>query len=61
MSYQRQLEAGMEKPGMAGLTADRLGDAPKWTPKLQASNEDSDGSNSTKEAPETVSPTSDQP
>ena len=51
----------MEKPGMAGLTADRLGDAPKWTPKLQASNEDSDGSNSTKEAPETVSPTSDQP
>ncbi|KAI0020199.1 hypothetical protein F4780DRAFT_743296 [Xylariomycetidae sp. FL0641] len=31
-SYQRQLEAGMRHPGSAGLTADRLGDADKWTP-----------------------------
>ncbi|KAI0205169.1 hypothetical protein F4808DRAFT_410727 [Astrocystis sublimbata] len=32
VSYQRQLEAGMKNPGSAGLTADRLGDARKWTP-----------------------------
>lgn len=31
VSYQRQLEAGMRRPGSAGLTADRLGDAEKWT------------------------------
>ncbi|KAH8892715.1 hypothetical protein GQ53DRAFT_860771 [Thozetella sp. PMI_491] len=33
VSYQRQLEAGMKNPGSAGLTTDRLGDAPRWTPK----------------------------
>ncbi|KAK4178157.1 hypothetical protein QBC36DRAFT_210132 [Triangularia setosa] len=32
VSYQRQLEAGMKKPGRAGLTADKLGDAPEWVP-----------------------------
>ncbi|KAF2625819.1 hypothetical protein BU25DRAFT_396650 [Macroventuria anomochaeta] len=30
VSYTRQLEAGMHKPGSAGLTADRLGDAKPW-------------------------------
>ena len=30
ISYQRQLEAGMKKPGRAGLTSDRLGDADLW-------------------------------
>ncbi|KAH7128454.1 hypothetical protein B0J11DRAFT_525003 [Dendryphion nanum] len=32
VSYQRQLEAGMQNPGRAGLTADRLGDSELWTP-----------------------------
>ncbi|KAJ3137177.1 hypothetical protein HDU90_002349 [Geranomyces variabilis] len=32
VAYQRQLEAGMEKPGSAGLTPQRLGDADEWTP-----------------------------
>ncbi|KAK5631048.1 hypothetical protein RRF57_006763 [Xylaria bambusicola] len=41
VSYQRQLEAGMKNPGMAGLTADRLGDAPRWTPKTPADSDDS--------------------
>lgn len=36
ISYQRQLEAGMKNPGRAGLTVDRIGDAEKWVPKLQA-------------------------
>ncbi|RMZ70784.1 microtubule associated [Pyrenophora seminiperda CCB06] len=34
ISYQKQLEAGMRSPGSAGLTADRLGDADKWVPKV---------------------------
>ena len=34
VSYQRQLEAGMRKPGSAGLTADRLGDADEWVPEV---------------------------
>ncbi|KAJ2984482.1 hypothetical protein NUW58_g6036 [Xylaria curta] len=34
VSYQRQIEAGMKNPGRAGLTADRLGDATKWAPRL---------------------------
>jgi hypothetical protein len=33
VSYQKQLEAGMRNPGSAGLTADRLGDADKWSPE----------------------------
>ncbi|KAH6616850.1 hypothetical protein C7974DRAFT_442698 [Boeremia exigua] len=41
ISYVRQLEAGMNHPGSAGLTADRLGDAEKW------SAEDRKGSNDT--------------
>jgi uncharacterized membrane protein len=33
ISYERQLEAGFPNPGSAGLTADRWGDAEKWTPR----------------------------
>lgn len=29
-SYERQLKAGFKNPGSAGLTADRLGDAPRF-------------------------------
>ena len=32
VSYERQLEAGFKYPGSAGLTVDRLGDAPRWRP-----------------------------
>ncbi|PVH92313.1 hypothetical protein DM02DRAFT_282318 [Periconia macrospinosa] len=32
VSYQRQLEAGMKKPGSGGLTSDRLGDSYQWVP-----------------------------
>lgn len=32
VSYERQLERGMKNPGSAGLTADRFGDAERWTP-----------------------------
>jgi hypothetical protein len=32
MSYKRQLQAGMENPGSAGWTSDRLGDAKPWRP-----------------------------
>ncbi|KAH8165745.1 hypothetical protein CIB48_g2493 [Xylaria polymorpha] len=41
VSYQRQLEAGMKNPGRAGLTADRLGDAHKWTPNLAGDSDES--------------------
>lgn len=34
VSYERQVEAGMRHPGRAGLTSDRLGDAPTWKPAL---------------------------
>ncbi|TGJ85790.1 hypothetical protein E0Z10_g3010 [Xylaria hypoxylon] len=47
VSFQRQLEAGMKNPGRAGLTADRLGDATKWTPTPTAGNA-SDGDESLK-------------
>ncbi|KAI9720789.1 MAG: hypothetical protein M1812_002628 [Candelaria pacifica] len=33
-SYERQLEAGFDHPGSAGLTVDRWGDAPKWEPPV---------------------------
>jgi uncharacterized membrane protein len=33
VSYQKQLEAGLQHPGSAGLTADRIGDVPKWRPE----------------------------
>jgi uncharacterized membrane protein len=33
VSYERQLEAGFENPGSAGLTSDTWGDAVKWQPK----------------------------
>ena len=32
VSYERQMERGMKNAGSAGLTADRIGDAEKWTP-----------------------------
>ena len=32
VSYERQLEAGFEHPGSAGLTSDRWGDVPAWQP-----------------------------
>lgn len=32
VSYERQLEAGYENPGRAGLTVDRFGDSEKWSP-----------------------------
>lgn len=32
VSYQRQYEAGMRRPGNAGLTAERLGDAEPFVP-----------------------------
>ncbi|XP_014553121.1 hypothetical protein COCVIDRAFT_40834 [Bipolaris victoriae FI3] len=34
VSYQKQLESGMRNPGSAGLTADRLGDAHRWSPDV---------------------------
>lgn len=34
VSYQRQLEAGMKNPGRMGLTADKLGYAAKWVPRV---------------------------
>ena len=41
VSYQRQIEAGMRDPGRAGLTTDRLGDAPRWAPKVESGDGDS--------------------
>lgn len=32
ISYKKQLEAGLENPGSAGLTSDRWGDADRWEP-----------------------------
>lgn len=32
LSYEKQLEAGLQVPGSAGLTADRAGDAAPWRP-----------------------------
>ncbi|KAE8154595.1 hypothetical protein BDV25DRAFT_147542 [Aspergillus avenaceus] len=32
VSYQRQLEAGFENPGRAGLTVDKIGDGELWVP-----------------------------
>jgi hypothetical protein len=32
VSYEKQLEAGFENPGNAGLTAERWGDATAWAP-----------------------------
>lgn len=34
ISYQKQLEAGLQRPGSAGLTSDRLGDDEAWKPAL---------------------------
>lgn len=35
VSYERQKAAGFANPGMAGLTADRIGDTEKWEPKSE--------------------------
>ena len=35
VSYERQLEAGYEHPGSAGLTVDRWGDTPVWRPSKE--------------------------
>lgn len=35
VSYDRQKAAGFANPGMAGLTADRIGDTEKWEPKWE--------------------------
>ncbi|KAH8728246.1 hypothetical protein GQ44DRAFT_824540 [Phaeosphaeriaceae sp. PMI808] len=35
VSYRRQLEAGMQRPGSAGLTTDRWGDADQWVPEQE--------------------------
>jgi prepilin-type processing-associated H-X9-DG protein len=32
VSYERQLEAGMDNPGSAGLVVERFGDADTWLP-----------------------------
>ncbi|CAN8096547.1 unnamed protein product [Discula destructiva] len=34
VSYHKQLAAGMRHPGRAGLTADRVGDAARWCPRM---------------------------
>jgi hypothetical protein len=39
VSYEKQLEAGMNNPGSAGLTSDRWGDADAWVPKESESSE----------------------
>ncbi|GAP90552.1 hypothetical protein SAMD00023353_5000400 [Rosellinia necatrix] len=57
VSYQRQLEAGMKNPGRAGLTADRLGDASKWTPASGHTNV-SDGEESLKNGAQELQPIS---
>ncbi|KAI1284784.1 hypothetical protein F5Y07DRAFT_385472 [Xylaria sp. FL0933] len=48
---RRVIQAGMNNPGRAGLTADRLGDAARWTPE-SAAGSDSDGGETLKEAAE---------
>ena len=35
LSYERQLEAGMKKPGSAGLVVEKLGDADEWVPGVK--------------------------
>ncbi|KZM22334.1 uncharacterized protein EKO05_0007943 [Ascochyta rabiei] len=43
VSYARQLEAGMQNPGSAGLTTDRLGDSERWVvPRSRASQDSVD-------------------
>lgn len=34
VSYEKQLEAGFDHPGSAGLTVDRWGDSTPWKPTL---------------------------
>lgn len=34
VSYEKQLEKGHKHPGSSGITSDRLGDAPWWTPAV---------------------------
>jgi hypothetical protein len=37
VSFERQLEAGMENPGNAGLISDRWGDMAVWQPARSSS------------------------
>ncbi|KAK1624253.1 hypothetical protein BDP81DRAFT_330556 [Colletotrichum phormii] len=37
VSYKRQLEAGLNPAGRAGITADRIGDSEEWQPKHKPS------------------------
>ena len=36
VSYERQLERGFSRPGSAGITVDRLGDAEEWRPPVDS-------------------------
>ncbi|ORY62061.1 uncharacterized protein BCR38DRAFT_486337 [Pseudomassariella vexata] len=54
VSYQKQLEAGMKHPGRAGLTADRLGDAPIWTPHNDNSSRQDEPARSWSVAPQGI-------
>ena len=51
VSYHKQMEAGMRRPGNAGLTAQRLGDAPRWEPPREKGSVASSGSESGLEMP----------
>lgn len=39
VSYERQLERGMSRPGYAGLTAERFGDAEPFHPAVKVAKE----------------------
>ncbi|KIX08622.1 uncharacterized protein Z518_03278 [Rhinocladiella mackenziei CBS 650.93] len=43
VSYEKQVEAGFKRPGRAGLTVDRFGDAPAWKPINHLEMDDSEG------------------
>lgn len=35
VSFEKQLERGMKRPGMAGLVVERFGDAEEWKPRAR--------------------------
>ena len=39
ISYKRQLAAGFQNPGSAGLTVEMFGDAPRWEPPVEVMRE----------------------
>jgi uncharacterized membrane protein len=49
VSFERQQERGFKRPGSAGLTADRLGDA-EWTPLKQHAEQDAQGKSVTRDS-----------